>query len=296
MVPITIAIIAPGEMGHAVGARLRSRGAGVMTCVTGRSERSIGRAQQAAMTIVDDDDQLVRSADVFLSIVPPAAAAGVAERIAATLRRVGAAPLYVDCNAISPATATVIGRMVADAGARFVDAGIIGGPPGPNGAGPRFYVSGEHVPALLPLREYGLDIRPAGPAIGQASALKMSYAALTKGVSALGIELLVAAERAGVSALLAAEFRDSQPQLLQWLGKQLPGVPPKAHRWVAEMEEIAKTFASHGLPSATMTGAAECFSFVAGSPLGRELPERRERGQTLEDLVGILSAAVPTRR
>jgi L-threonate 2-dehydrogenase len=292
----TIAIIAPGEMGHAVGARLRSHGARVTTCVAGRSDRSIRRAQEAAMTIVNDDDQLVRSADVFLSIVPPAGAAGVAERVAAAMRRAGAAPLYVDCNAISPATARVIGRTVADAGARFVDAGIIGGPPQPNGPGPRFYASGEHVSAFLPLREYGLDIRPAGPAIGQASALKMSYAALTKGLSALGTELLVAAELAGVSELLAAEFRDSQPQLLQWLGKHLPGVPPKAYRWVAEMEEIAKTFASHGLPSAIMTGAAECFSFVAGSPLGRELPERRERGQTLKEMVGILSAAVPARR
>lgn len=291
MAGTTIAIIAPGEMGHAVGARLRAHGARVTTCVAGRSERSIRRAHKAEMTIVNDDDELVQTADVFLSIVPPAGAIGLAERIGAAMRRAEATPLYVDCNAISPATAEAVGHTIADAGARFVDAGIIGGPPRANSPGPRFYASGEHVPAFLPLREYGLDIRPVGHRIGQASALKMSYAALTKGLAALGAELLVAAKLAGTSEVLAAELRDSQPQLLQWLGKQLPNVPPKAYRWVAEMEEIAKTFAGHGLPGATMTGAAELFSFVAGSPLGRELPERREQGRTLEDIVEILAAA-----
>ena len=292
MTATTIAIIAPGEMGHAVGAQLCARGARITTSVAGRSERSIRLARNAGMVSVDDDDELVRTADIFLSIVPPAAAMGMAERIAAAMRRIRATPLYVDCNAISPATAATVGRTIAGAGARFVDAGIIGGPPRPNGPGPRFYASGEHVAAFLSLRDYGLDIRPIGPDIGQASALKMSYAALTKGLAALGTELLVAANLAGVSEVLAAEFRDSQPQLLQWLGKQLPNIPPKAYRWVAEMEEIARTFASHGLPSGIMTGAAECFSFVAGSPLGQELPESRRQGQTLEAIVEALTAAI----
>ena len=292
MASTTIAIMAPGEMGHAVGARLRAHGARVTTCLAGRSERSIRLAHQSGMTVVNDDDELVRTADVFLSIVPPAAAAITAGRIATAMRRAGATPLYADCNAISPATAEAVGRTIAGAGARFVDAGIIGGPPQPNGPGPRFYASGQHVAAFLPLRDYGLDIRPAGPAVGQASALKMSYAALTKGLAALGTQLLLTAKLAGVAELLEAELGDSQPQLRQWLARQLPNVPPKAYRWVAEMQEIAETFAGYGLPRATMTGAAELFSFVAGSPLGRVLPERRERGQTLEDMVEILSAAL----
>lgn len=288
----TIAIIAQGEMGHAVGAHLRAHGAHVTTSVAGRSERSIRLAHKAGMTIVPDDDTLVRAADVFLSIVPPAGATGMAERISAAVRRTGATPLYVDCNAIAPKTAEMAGRTIAGAGARFVDAGIIGGPPQAGSPGPRFYASGEHVPAFLPLRDYGLDIRPVGRSIGQASALKMSYAALTKGLAALGTELLVAARRAGVSEALAAELGDSQPQLLRWLGKQLPNVPPKAYRWVAEMEEIAQTFAGIGLPGATMSGAAELFSFMAHSPLGRELPESRSRGQTLEDVVEVLAASL----
>jgi 3-hydroxyisobutyrate dehydrogenase-like beta-hydroxyacid dehydrogenase len=147
------------------------------------------------------------------------------------------------------------------------------------------------VEAFLSLGAFGLDVRPIGPRIGQASALKMSYAALTKGLAALGAELLVTARLAGVSDALSAELAGSQPQLLQWLAKQLPAFPPKAHRWVAEMEEIAGTFESHGLPHATMKGAAEFYEFVARSPLGRELPERREHGQTLEGVIEMLAAA-----
>lgn len=287
----TVAIIAPGEMGHAVGAALRAHGARVTTCLAGRSERTLTRAQKTGMEVVGNDSDLVRNADIFLSIVPPAAAAGLAERIAEAMRRAGAAPPYVDCNAVSPATAEAIGRIIADAGARFIDAGIIGSPPKPDAPGPRFYTSGPDVQAFLSLRDFGLDIRPIGPRIGQASALKMSYAALTKGLAALGTELLVAGRLAGVSDALAAELTASQPQLLQWLAKQLPAFPPKAHRWVGEMEEIADTFASHGLPDATMKGAAEFYDFVARSPLGRELSERRVHGQTLEDVVETLAAA-----
>ncbi len=291
MAAARVAIIAPGDMGHAVGARLRAHGARITTCLAGRSPRSARLAHEAGMTAAADDTELVRTADIFLSIVPPAAAVAVAERIATALRGAGATPLYADCNAISPATADAIGRTITSAGARFLDVGIIGSPPQPNTPGPRFYASGEHVTEFLSLREYGLDIRPVGSAIGQASALKMSYAALTKGLAALGGELLIAAKIAGVSEVLAAELRETQPQLLQWLGRQLPNVPPKAYRWVAEMEEIAATFAGRGLPGATLTGAAQFFAFVASSPLGRELPERRERGQTLEDVVQVLAAA-----
>ncbi len=293
----TVAIIAPGEMGHAVGARLRAHGARVTTSLAGRGERSLARAQQAGMEIVTDDANLVRGADIFLSIVPPAVAAGLAERIAEAMRRAGAAPPYVDCNAISPATTETVGRTIADAGARFIDAGIVGGPPEPDTPGPRFYTSGPDAQVFLTLRDFGLDIRPVGPRIGQASALKMCYAALTKGLTALGTELLVTARLAGVSDALAAELTASQPQLRQWLARQLPAFPSKAHRWVAEMQEIADTFASHGLPNGTMKGTAEFYDLVARSPLGRERPAPPERGRTLEDVVEVLAAAcVPSPR
>ena len=291
MSTMTVGVIAPGEMGHAVGATLREHGARVATCLAGRGERSAERAERAGMEVIGGDDDLVRRADLFLSIVPPAAAPALAGRIADAMRRTNTAVPYVDCNAISPATTAAVGRTIAGAGALFIDAGIVGPPPKPGTPGPRFYTSGPDVQPLLSLRDFGLDVRPVGSRIGQASALKMSYAALTKGLAALGGELLVAGTLGGVADALRAELANSQPQLLQWLSRQLPTVPPKAHRWVAEMEEIAKTFAGHGLPGATMQGAAEFYEFVAQSALGHERPGRRERGQTLEDVVETLAAA-----
>jgi L-threonate 2-dehydrogenase len=127
----TVAIIAPGEMGHAVGARLRAHGARVITYLAGRSKRSVTRAQIAGMEVIADQADLVRQAEIFLSIVPPAAAAGLAGQMAEAIRRVDASVTYVDCNAVSPTTTEAVGRTIADAGARFIDAGIIGSPPTP---------------------------------------------------------------------------------------------------------------------------------------------------------------------
>ena len=114
---LRVAIVAPGEMGYAVGARLRVRGATVTTCLSGRGERSARRARAAGMVEVLDDEALVRAADIFLSIVPPGAAVATAERIATALARTGASLLYVDCNAIAPATVEVVAHAVTLAGA-----------------------------------------------------------------------------------------------------------------------------------------------------------------------------------
>jgi 3-hydroxyisobutyrate dehydrogenase-like beta-hydroxyacid dehydrogenase len=258
-------------MGHAVGARLRARGATVTTCLTDRSERSARRARAAGMVEAANDEALVCAADVFLSIVPPGAALATAERIATALARTGTSLLYVDCNAIAPATVEVVAHAVTLAGARFADAAIIGGPPHDGGPGPRFYASGTEANAFLKLREYGLEVRVIEGEAGRASALKMSYGALTKGLTALAGELLIAAKKGGVGEPLAQELGESQRELRQWIGRQLPKMPPKAYRWVAEMEEVAKTFEACGLPGAMLRGAAEFYAFVANSPLGQAL-------------------------
>ena len=122
---------------------------------------------------------------------------------------------------------------------RFVDAGIIGGPPGPNGPGPRFYASGEPAAALLPLATWGLDWRPIEGGIGAASALKMSYAGITKGLTALGSTMVLGATEAGAAAALHAELSASQPDLMRYFARSVPDMFDKAYRWVAEMEEIA---------------------------------------------------------
>ena len=286
-----VALLAPGDMGHAIGARLWEHGVRVLTCLAGRSADSAARSRRAGLETVDTDEEMVRRAAIFLSVVPPAAAATMAARIADAAKRAGAAPLYVDCNAVSPGTVRTVAGTAAAAGLGFVDASIIGGPPKPGTPGPRFYACGPAEAGFAELGQYGLDIRTMGGEVGQASALKMCYGALTKGLTALGTELLLAAELSGVGPALAAELRDSQSALLGWLERMVPSMPPKAYRWVAEMQEVALTFDGLGLPGATLQGAAEMYERIAASPLGQEPTENRTQGQSLPALVAALAAA-----
>ena len=169
----TIAIMFPGDMGHAVGSVLRRGGLRVITRIDGRSERTRALAARAGIEGVADDAALLRQADVVLSILVPAAAPTLAERIARAVRASGATPLYVDCNAIAPQTTRRIAEIIEGAGARFVDAGIIGPPPKPGAASTRFYASGREAAAFARLGEFGLDVRVVGDEPGQASAVKM---------------------------------------------------------------------------------------------------------------------------
>jgi 3-hydroxyisobutyrate dehydrogenase-like beta-hydroxyacid dehydrogenase len=270
----TVAVVAPGDMGHAVAARLKAGGLRVATCLAGRSARTRALAAAAGVEDLGDDATLVRAADLLLSILVPAQAEALARRIAAAVQRTGTDLLYVDCNAIAPQTACEVGRIVESAGARFVDAGIIGPPPKRGATGTRFYASGAAAAEFAELRDHGLDVRVIGDCAGDASAVKMCYAALTKGTTAIMTELLIAAERLGVSEPLRAELEESQPEMLQRMRQSVPAMVPKAHRWVGEMEEIARTFAAAGLTPLTFGGAAALYAFVADTPLGRIPPEK----------------------
>ena len=288
----TIAIMSPGDMGHAVGAVLRQAGLRVITQLDGRSERTRALAARAGIKEVGDDDNLVQSADILLSILVPAEAVALAERIARAVRRTGATPLYVDCNAIAPQTTRHVGEIVEGAGARFADAGIIGPPPQPGASSTRFYASGRDAPAFARLTDFGLDVRVVGDRPGQASALKMCYAALTKGTTALMTELSIAAERLGVSDALRAEFAESQPAMLERMQRAVPAMVPKAHRWVGEMSEIARTFEACGLTPRTFEGAAELYALVADTELGRTSPEDwRDQAATFNEVVSKLAGA-----
>lgn len=233
----TVAIVAAGNMGAAVGARLVSRGANVLTSLAGRSAASGRRAADAGMTAADD--RQIAQAEFVLSIVPPGEAVALAERLAPALQATNNEPLYVDCNAVSPDTVARIAAVLAETGCPFVDGGIIGAPPRGDGAGPRIYVSGPESARAAKLGEYGLAVRVMGGAIGDASALKMCYGGLTKGLTALGAALALAAHRANATEALHAELAASRPDLLRYLSGAVPAMFQKAYRFVDEMEEIA---------------------------------------------------------
>jgi 3-hydroxyisobutyrate dehydrogenase-like beta-hydroxyacid dehydrogenase len=198
-----------------------------------------------------DDDALIDGADFFLSIVPPGEAVALAQRFVPALTRAKKKPIYVDCNAISPATTVEIGAVLEPTGCPCVDAGIIGPPPPPNPTGTRFYVSGAAAKDVARLSEFGVPFLLLDGPVGAASALKMSYAGITKGFTAVAVAMILGATRAGSADALHRELELSQPHFLAWLSRQVPRMYPKAYRWVAEMEEIGH-FLEDGTPGGDM--------------------------------------------
>ena len=294
---VTVGIISPGDMGSAIGQRLASNGARVIVALDARSERTKALAAHHSLEDVGSVERMVSEATHVLSVMVPSEALGAAERVAQALRSTGATPCYADCNAIAPETTKRVGETVEAAGARFVDGGIIGGPPRGN-VQPRIYASGPHAAELAVLNEYGLKIPVIGDVVGQASGLKMCYAAMTKGLQALGTELLVTARLLGLEDSLKAELVSSQPVIREWLAKSMLGMPPKAHRWVGEMEEIAQTFEDVGLTPRILLGAADMYRWIATTPLGHETPESRDRGRDLDGVIAALAETLtptPTR-
>lgn len=288
---LVVAILSPGEMGHAIGAVLVRRGARVITALDGRSERTVGLARRAGLEDVGSLEKVVAEADVVFSVLSSAAAPVLAGEVAGLIPRRGRPLAFVECNALAPRTVREIAALVTDAGGQVVDVGIVGGPP-TESRGPKFYASGPHLETFLAFRDYGLDVRPLGSEIGQASGLKMSYAALTKGLSALGTELLLAAERLDLLEPLLTELQSSQPVLLEWLERSVPGMPPKSRRWVSEMREIAATLESVGLSPGYHQAASELFARVGDTGLGHERPEARDETRSLRAVIEGLSQNV----
>lgn len=254
----TIAIIAQGAMGAGIAKRLTSQGARVLTCLDGRSAASAARAAAAGMEAVAPE--AIAQADMLLSVLPPSEALALAERYAPLLH---ARIVYADCNAISPALGARIGAVLAPSGCAYVDAGIIGGPPREDGYTPKIYVSGPHAARVAALEAHGLKVPVLDGPIGAASALKMSYAGITKGLTAIGSAMFLAADRAGAGAALHAELMESQAVLMPWLGRFIPSMFDKAYRWVGEMEEIAAFLGEERGEAAMYEGAARLYARLA---------------------------------
>lgn len=257
-----VAVIAPGMMGAAVGGRLAAHGLKVLTSLTGRSDESVKRAKAAGLTAASDEE--IARTDFILSILPPGDAISLAQRFAPALTASNAKPVYVDCNAISPKTVERVAAVVGPTGSPFVDAGIIGSPPDPKeGPGPRFYASGAHASRFATLKQFGLDVRVLEGPMSAASAMKMSYAGITKGTQALAAVMMLAATRSGSADALFAELKSSQAQMLGYMQRVLSMMPPKAYRWVAEMHEIADFVSEDPAGHELYSGAAHFYEQIA---------------------------------
>jgi 3-hydroxyisobutyrate dehydrogenase-like beta-hydroxyacid dehydrogenase len=265
-----VAVVAPGNMGAAVARRLGENGIRVVTTLEGRGAASAGRARDAGMTAVPGER--LCDAQFVLSILPPAAAMSFAQTMAPVLKGAAQKPVFVDCNAVSPDTVCQIGSVIAASGAPFIDAAIIGLPPEAHGgAGPHFYASGPEASRLLALRSFGLDVRVLEGPVGAASALKMCYAGINKGLAAIASAMILAAARSGATAALYQEMSESLPGLLGSLRRQVPDMLPKAYRWVAEMREIAAFGgADDAATREIFNGFSQLFAHIARDVAGEQ--------------------------
>lgn len=253
----TVGLLHPGEMGAAVGGCLVTAGHTVLWDPAGRSRATTGRALAAELTGTSLDSVVSRSSVIF-SVCPPHAALDVARQVAAT----GFGGVYVDANAISVATAARVATVVTAAGAVYVDGGIIGPPPENTGR-TRLYLCGERAAEVRALfARSALEARIAEGAHGEpyaASAVKMAYAAWTKGTGALLLACRALARAEGVERTLLEEWSLSQPALRTQSERSADAAAAKGWRWVAEMEEIAASMAAAGLPPEFHQAAAEIF-------------------------------------
>lgn len=256
-----IAVIGMGAMGSAIAARLIQNGASVITYGDGRS--AVTRDRISAIGIESVPLNRIASASVVLSIVPPDQAISVAQSLLPFLGREKTVPTFVDLNAISPATVKQLEKVLQHAGCELVDGCIIGGPPVADRAGPHIYVSGRNTDAIDALGSLGLSIVNIAGDVGDASALKMLYAGINKGITGLAAIMLLTASRTGSSDALVEEMRFSMPNLLERFQRSMPDMFPKAGRWVPEMHEIADFLGEENAGHGIFKGLAEVFEQFA---------------------------------
>jgi 3-hydroxyisobutyrate dehydrogenase-like beta-hydroxyacid dehydrogenase len=262
MTPTKIGFLHPGAMGISLAASAQNSGHTALWASEGRGADTQARAESRSLTDAGTLDALCAACTVIVSICPPHAA----EEVAANVLARGFRGIYLDANAISPARTQRIAAQMEAAGAAFVDGSVIGGPAWTPGAtwlylaGPRaadmagYFAAGPLETALLG--------EGAGD-IGQAAALKMTFAAYTKGSTALLAAILAVAEANGVRAALEAQWSHGDSPFARQTQGRVRGATAKAWRFEGEMHEIAATFEQAGLPGGFHQAAAEVYHRLA---------------------------------
>ncbi len=249
----TIGLLGIGEMGSAI-ARTISAHTRVVTTLEGRSDATRTRAINAGVEDVGSLDEMVRQSNLVLSVLASDTAPAVAADVAGAARRVGAHPLFGEFNAIAPVTVQAIAHEAAGA-MDVVDGGIVGGPRNLGSAS--FYLSGPRAEEVATLREYGINTVLLGPIVGQASGAKLCHAGMTKGVSTLALDILLAAEALGVADTVMDQYSRAMAGVIQFVDRFVPGNPKRAYRRAEEMPEIAKMLDALGFDGSIHRAAYE---------------------------------------
>lgn len=283
---VTVGILSPGEMGSAIGRDMVRNGIRVISSLDDRSDRTKLLSKNVNIEDVGSYYEVVNQSDIILSIVVPSEAKNVGNIISETLRNSTHKIIYVDCNAISPDSVKSISEMIVETGSIFVDAGIIGPPPNNNDI-PRLYVSGPDLDLIMDLDGNGIKVVPIGEMIGSASGMKMCYAGITKGTSALYLASLMVSNLFGISDELITELEYSQKSVFSRI-QNMNKIPTTAERFSGEMLEIAHTFSSIGMTSGFHFGAADVYRLIASTDLSSETPETYPKDRSIKDLVNHL--------
>ena len=273
----TIGILHPGEMGISIAASAIHSGHEVYWLSAGRSDKTRARAEAHDLKEIDSLAEFCQTCEVIISICPPHAA----EEVAQSVSEAGFRGLYMDANAISPRRARKIGTMLEEMGAHFVDGGIIGGPVW-KPAETWLYLSGEFSQKIVLCFSNGLlQTRIIGNEIGKASALKLCYAAYTKGTTALLSAILATAESLGVREELYRQWDTDESGSSEQVNQRVVRVTAKAWRFEGEMKEIASTFQEAGLPDGFHMAAADVYRRISRFKDSQETPR-------LEDILTAL--------
>ena len=284
MVLKTVGLLSPGDMGEGVGASIKGQGFDVITMLAGRSDETRMRAQRGGFRDVPDLEALVSEADLVISIMPPERAEAIAADVTAAMKVTGKTPPFADMNAIAPTTAQRIAAGIVDAGADYIDGGIIGWPPLKSEALTKLYVSGPQAGLMDVLDGNGKKVIQLGDEIGRASAVKMIYASVTKGTDSLLTAAYTAAEALGIREVLEREW---QGDVLDRMARRVPALPADAGRWIGEMEQIAETYASVGVTANYHKGAADMYRLLNATPFGAESRETMDKSRTMQDSVKV---------
>jgi 3-hydroxyisobutyrate dehydrogenase-like beta-hydroxyacid dehydrogenase len=279
-----IGILSIGEMGFHWAKLLKSQGVEVLTYDKDRGEVSRKRGENAGVKSLPSMAQLVDDAELIVSIVVPSAAKRVAAKVAKAVAKSGRKELlYLDANAISPMTADAIAAVLNPAGVNFVDGCIIGSA-ARMGKGTIVYVSGPEAQRLQALEAFGIPIRVLGPNTSQASAFKVVYAGLTKGLQGLFVELLMGARRFGLMNEVRAQYEESFPGLLDKISTSIVGLRIHAARRAEEMDELKRTFNHHGMKSFMAPAAQKVLEAIAALGAGEASDSGARQGDLLETL------------
>lgn len=311
----TVGIISIGDMGVGIARLLIANDYKVITSASDRSEVTQNRARNSTIELMPSDEEFVAQADYILSIVPPRDAVATAQRIVVAYlncqdSRRNQPLFYLDLNAISPRASREIHNILSHrTNLTYLDGGIIGHPPKPNPENQTWSRPSVPTSGPVPLTHAArsgahltstLNIRHISSTIGAASGLKMCFASLAKGFTALALQSYTTAYNLDILPELQAELAERNPGALTQAERSLPGMPPKAYRWVGEMKEIGATFredGGFGAGEGVFEQIAGVYGFVAdGTVLGEEKTEDRREGKTAVEVARLVAEGASRRK